>query len=109
MARRPTEYLIRRRWTAEVAREALSALAESGLSVSAFAAREGLDAQRLYGWRRRLGPSVVAPQSFVEVTSATVAPIEVVLRSGHVVRLSSSFDAAALARLLEVLEQTPAC
>jgi len=109
MARSRAEYLIRRRWTVEVARAALSALAASGLSVAAFAAREGLDAQRLYGWRRRLGPPESVSPSFVEVTSAAVTPMEVVLRSGHVVRLSPSFDAAALVRLLEVLEQTPAC
>jgi Transposase len=108
MARRPTEYLIRRRWTADIAREALSALADSGLSLGAFAAREGLDAQRLYVWRRRLG-SLATPQSFVEVKSAALAPIEVVLRSGHVVRLSPSFDAAAFARLLAVLESAAAC
>jgi len=109
MARRPAEYVIRRRWTADVARDALSALAESGLSVSAFAAREGLDAQLLYVWHRRLGSSTATTQSFIEVTSAAVALIEVVLRSGHVVRLSPSFDAAALARLLEVLESASAC
>ncbi len=109
MARGAAEYLIRRRWTADVARDALSALAESGLSLSAFAAREGLDAQRLYVWRRRLGSSTATPQSFVEVRSAAGDPIEVVLRSGHVVRLPPSFDAAALARLLEVLESASAC
>lgn len=109
MARRAAEYLIERRWTADVARAALSALADSGLSVAAFAAREGLDAQRLYGWRRRLGlPESVSP-SFVEVTAAAVAPMEIILRSGHVVRLSPSFDTPALVRLLKVLEQTPAC
>jgi transposase-like protein len=108
MAKRPAEYLIQRRWTVDVARAALSALADSGLSVAAFAAREGLDAQRLYGWRRRLGPPESVSPSFVEVTAA-IAPMEIVLRSGHVVRLSPSFDAAALVRLLEVLEETPAC
>ena len=38
----------RRRWTAEDAREALEAQAQSGLSPARFAAQEGIEAQRLY-------------------------------------------------------------
>src|SRR6185436_4852614 len=46
-------YSRRRRWRVPEARAALDALAASGLSVSAFAEREGLDEERLYRWRRR--------------------------------------------------------
>ena len=45
----------RLRWTEEDARNALKALHESGKSVSVFAAEHGIDPQRLYSWRRRLG------------------------------------------------------
>jgi len=45
----------RPRWTEQDAREALDAPARSGQSIAAFAAEHGLDPQRLYAWRRRLG------------------------------------------------------
>jgi transposase-like protein len=114
-------YLIRRRWTEDDAREALAALAQSGLSLSAFAVREGLDRQRLDRWRRRFGASV-AP-AFEEVprqeVGAAVAGdararaegqrFEIVLASGRVVRVPESFNASALRRLLEVVDEVGAC
>lgn len=107
---RAAKCLIRRRWTAADARDALAALALSGLSVPAFAARAGLDAQRLYVWRRRLtGEASSTSPAFIEVRSAAVAPMEIVLAAGHVVRVAPSFDAVALRRLLDVLEQPSAC
>ena len=82
-------YRTRRRWTEKEARAALAALAASRLSTRAFAAREGIDPQRLYCWRRKLGPSgsreVVAPvaaPAFVELRPAVPERVEVVLRSG---------------------------
>jgi transposase-like protein len=47
-------YRTSRRWTKEEAVAALAALAASGLSMRAFASREGFDVQRLYLWRRKL-------------------------------------------------------
>ena len=47
--------LSRPRWTREDARDVIAALERSGKSVSTFAADHGLDPQRLYLWRRRLG------------------------------------------------------
>lgn len=47
-------YLKRRRWRAHDARAALDAAASTGLSVSEFAKREGLVAERLSRWQRRL-------------------------------------------------------
>lgn len=44
----------RHRWTPEEASIVLAKQTASGLSVQQFAAREGLDAERLYRWRRRL-------------------------------------------------------
>jgi transposase-like protein len=96
------------RWTEEDATAALAALRQSGLSVALFAAREGLVAQRLYVWRRRLEPS----SDFVELTPPTAIELghthhvfEVALRSGHVVRLSERFDEEALRRLVDVLDR----
>jgi transposase-like protein len=105
----------RRRWTEQDARTALTALQRSGKSVSVFAAEHGIDPQRLYSWRRRLG--VAERTMFQELVVRSAPPISVtdggppfefVLRSGVVVRVPSSFDTAALARLLEVL-RSAAC
>lgn len=42
------------RWTAEKASQVLAEWRRSGLSMSAFAARRGLKAQRLSWWKKRL-------------------------------------------------------
>ena len=51
----PSSLFNRPRWTEQDARAALAALARSRKLVSTFAAEHGLDPQRLYSWRRRLG------------------------------------------------------
>jgi transposase-like protein len=78
--------------------------------VSVFAAEHGLDPQRLYCWRRRLGEAgrttfqelVVRSPARIAVTDGDAA-FEVVLPSSVVVRVPASFEAASLERLLEVL------
>jgi hypothetical protein len=42
--------------------------------------------------------------AFVELPSRSAAPIEIVLRTGHVVRVAESFDVDTLRRLLAVLD-----
>jgi transposase-like protein len=101
-----------RRWTEKEAREALSALATSGLSVSVFAARAGLDIQRLYHWRRRLKESrareVIGAPTFVELHPlAAERRLEIVLpRSGIVIRVGESIEGATLQHLVEALERS---
>jgi transposase-like protein len=101
-----------RRWTAEEAREALEAQSRSGLSVGRFARQEGIAAQRLYWWSRRLGRAE-QPEPFVELVPARTGEtepsprerrMEVVLRSGLVVRVDEQFDGAAVVRLITALE-----
>ena len=108
--------LSRRRWTRDDAREVIAALDRSGKPVSLFAADHDLDPQRLYLWRRRLGKA--EPTTFQEIVvhgtaaraiSAHDAPFEIVLASGDVVRVLPSFDAAALGRLLDVLDRARSC
>lgn len=122
-ARSRTSYLTRRRWTAKEAREALSALDRSGLHLTAFAIREGLSPLRLSRWRRRLGPVPASAPTFEEIPKSEIAsaidgdvapplvkePFEIVLSSGRVVRVPTSFDAPALRRLLAVVEEVGAC
>jgi transposase-like protein len=120
-SRSSSTYLIHRRWTAEDAREALAAQARSGLTLRAFAAREGLDAQRLDRWRRRLAADRAAPfveiprpaiEAAIPVAGAAGGPrerFEIVLGSGRVVRVAESFDANALRCLLEVVDSVRSC
>jgi Transposase len=107
----------RPRWTERDARDVLAALHRSGKPVRVFAAEHGLDPQRLYLWRRRLGGA--EPTTFQEVVVRPVASMtspetgaswfEIMLASGDVVRVPPSFDSASLARLLEVVARVRAC
>lgn len=100
-----------RRWTEKEARAALSALAASRLSIRAFAAREGLDHQRLYCWQRKLAVPVAReaapPPTFVELRPSVPERVEIVLRCGIVLRVRETIDASALRHLVETLE--PSC
>jgi transposase-like protein len=102
-----------RRWTVDDARVALAALGSSGLSVATFAAREGIDAQRLYFWGRRLGRGAAEPAqapAFIEIRGTTERErVEILLRSGRVVRAAETIDADVLRRLVDALEQDPTC
>jgi transposase-like protein len=121
--RSSSTYSKRRRWTAKEAREALADAKRAGLTLQAFAAREGLDPQRLVRWSRQLASSMDAP-AFEEVVvdDAAMSPLdgdtvvgaererfEIVLRSGRVVRVPDAFDVSALRRLLEVVDEVRAC
>lgn len=102
----------RRRWTDADAHTVLAALDTSGLSVSAFASREGLDVQRLYFWRRRratIAEQATTAPAFVEVQHSVAEHVEVMLRSGRILRVPESIDSASLRRLIDALEQDPAC
>jgi hypothetical protein len=101
---------------------------DSGLTLKEFAAEIGVNANTLAGWRWRLSSrEAVAPvaerrvPAFLEIVapveehdadegSATAAaapgvePLEVVLRSGHLVRVPATFDEGALRRVVAVLE-----
>ena len=102
---------------------------DSGLTLKEFAAEIGVNANTLAGWRWRLssrevvapvapahrGPAfleIVAPVedpsadegSATEAAAPDVEPLELVLRSGHRVRVPARFDDAALRRVVAVLE-----
>jgi hypothetical protein len=98
------------RWNEDDARQVLDALERSGLSVGAFAAENGLDPQRVYLWRRRLGASAERT-TFRELVVRPDASdrFEILLRSGTTVRVPASFDDDSLARLLGVLSRAGEC
>ncbi len=105
-----------KRWSASRARELLAEARESGESLSAFAQRHSIDPQRLYSWRRKLdaakgADSSARSEAFVPVRLAPEAKatpasgFEIVLGAGRMVRVGADFDARALRRLVEALEE----
>ena len=104
------------RWSEKEARDALALHAVSGLSVQAFAAREGLDRQRIYYWRRGLAgqPTRATPRpatvpAFVEIRHREPTMVEIALRSGRVLRVAESIAPSSLRRLLDVLDEAGPC
>ncbi len=96
----------RSRWGVEEARAVLERMRSSGLAVAEFAAKEGLVPQRLYWWQARLNAPTAKAAGFVEVTAvATPSPLELVLRTGDVIRVPTSFNEDALRRVLAVLDE----
>jgi len=93
------------RWTVDRARQVLTACEQSGLTARAYAAREGLDVLRLYYWRALLKQRGQKTAAFVEVRALapTSTLLEVLLRSGHVLRIEVGFDEETLKRLLSAL------
>ena len=98
-----------RPWKIADARAALNAQAASGLSVGAFAQREGLDSDRLYRWRRRLAGErkarVTATPAVIEMrlSPRRAEVVEIVLASGVTLRVTETIDGSALARLVAAL------
>lgn len=88
---------------------------KSGLSVTAFAKREGVPASTLAQWKVRLAkakptpsPKVLLPVRVARRPAMLVDPrpaaeFEVRFRSGHELRLTRGFDPAALRTLVEIL------
>ena len=123
--RPPAAYLTRRRWTIIDARDALAAWEASGRSLSEFARRTGLEVKRLYRWRERLAADrsrrIRRPEEmpeFVELRPRPQVveqlprdgqPVEVVLRSGRILRVAETIDPLVLLRLVRALEDDPAC
>lgn len=91
----------------------VTAWQRSGLAATEFCRRRGLSRRTFGWWRWRLGVSPAAAGSgFVAVKLENGVPViapsrsvfEIVGRKGHLVRVTSDFDAEALSRLMGVLE-----
>jgi hypothetical protein len=104
----------RLRWKREEARAVVAAYEASGLSLEKFASSEGFKPERVERWARKLkaGKPPKAPR-FVEFRPTGVrprgAPIEIVLRSGHVLFVAESVDPTALRRVMDLLERDADC
>jgi hypothetical protein len=98
-----------RRW-----QQRLERFRTSGLTVAAFCDREGILLASFYVWRRRLqrdaSPHAADAPRLVPVrlvTPPASAPVELLLPSGCVLRLSPDCDLAWLRQLLPVLGVAP--
>jgi hypothetical protein len=90
----------------------------SGLTLREFGQRHGIPLSTMTWWRqvfRRAGEPVNAAAGnavvFTEVPRAATGPavpaiVEIVLRSGHVVRVPGGVDADTLQRVLQTLQAT---
>lgn len=87
----------------------LDLVERSGLSIQRFAAERGLIPERIYRWKRKLREQ--APSRFVEVAvPKTISPhVEVLLRSGVVVRVPESTSVEFIGRLVAALEHPGEC
>jgi transposase-like protein len=108
--RSAASYVRRRRWTLADARAAVAALTGSGLSLSAFAEREGLEVERLRRWRRRLAEEGPRRESstgaeVIELRPRRAETVEIVLASGRILRVCETIDVDALARLVVAVER----
>lgn len=84
----------------------LAGAPSSGLSLGAFAAREGLVPERLHSWRRRLGDtSPSSPTEFVEIAAVASRQVEVVSPSGVTLRVAEASDPSVLRRLTDALDR----
>ena len=99
----------RQRWQQRIQR-----FCRTSLSVAAFCDREGISTASFYAWRRRLQHDPAPPPtdnpSLVPVRLVTPppsAPVEVLLPSGLVLRLSPDCDLAWLRQLFPLLGVRP--
>jgi|WetSurMetagenome_2_1015567.scaffolds.fasta_scaffold288359_3 hypothetical protein len=96
-------------------RRQLRSLARSGESQRGFCARNGLSHERLKYWKRKFAESTTGSMRLVEVPTpilraaedraeATVTAVTVIVAQGYRVEVAAGFEATALSRVLDVLE-----
>jgi hypothetical protein len=83
----------------------------SGLSLRAFAMREGLNLHSLGRWKKRLRGVATPATAFASVvfngsSSTQQGAFELVVRDGMSLRIPADFDETTLARLVSLLGRT---
>jgi hypothetical protein len=108
-----------RRATAEQWSTRVAEWKASGLPGPDFATREQIDVGQLRWWKWQLGKrkaraasSIVPVRIVHRIADRPKLPgagLEIVLRTGHAVRVPVGFDAETLRRVLGVLDELPSC
>jgi len=106
--------MARGQWSEVEARGVLEAWRRSGLPLERFARQRGLTPQRLYWWRNKF--AAIDKRSALSATPALLPirvspeasrrgePVTVLLRTGHMLKVSHGFDEDAFARVVALLE-----
>jgi hypothetical protein len=101
------------KWSEIEARGVLEAWRRSGLSLEAFARQRGLVTQRLHWWKAKLARAekslavrtpALLPVTVSPDTARRGEPVTVLLRTGHMLKVSHGFDEEAFARVVALLE-----
>lgn len=101
------------KWSEIEARGVLEAWKRSGLPLERFAKQRGIVAQRLRWWRqkfqkaeRALAPSAppLLPVRLAPEQARRGEPVTVLLRTGHMLKVSHGFDEDAFTRVVALLE-----
>jgi hypothetical protein len=98
----------------------LDTFKSSGLSIRQFCKQEGLSEPSFYSWRKRLTQvdesdavkeEVSQPDPFIQVSLPTEkhGGLELVLSSGHTLRISSPADSQTLTTVLSALCEAGLC
>ncbi len=106
--------MARGQWSEVEARGVLEAWRRSGLTMERFARERGLVPQRISWWNRKVldAEKRRAPNAAPAVLPVHVAseaprrgePVTVLLRTGHMLKVSHGFDEDAFARVVALLE-----
>jgi hypothetical protein len=97
----------------------LDTFKSSGLSVRQFCQQEGLSEASFYSWRKRLSThqkpdthkAPLQPEPFIQVSMPPVKSgvLELVLSSGHTLRIPSDMDPEFLTGVLSCVKQAKLC
>jgi transposase len=111
----------RRRWSLSAKQDIVAETLKPGASVSAVAQRYGLHPSQLFAWRKTARDGRLVEESRVEFAPVVIAPepaalppptaistpgrMEIVLGNGRRVIVDNTVRAAALARVIKVLDR----
>ena len=97
----------------------LETFTSSGLSVRQFCQQEGLSEPSFYSWRKKLTQpatsdsekEVIKPTPFIQVSlpKSKSGGLELLLASGHTLRIPSGTDRQTLTHVLSALCETGLC
>lgn len=102
------------KWSEIEARGVLEAWQRSGLPLERFAKQRGFVAQRLRWWKRKFAQAeralaaaptpALLPVRLTGEPGRRGEPVTVLLRTGHMLKVSHGFDEDAFARVVALLE-----